>query len=464
MKVVEWKQHALSILPPYVALNPFRQIILQFWLSLPAAGKEEFTLKELEEDLRNKSEKVSVNPIAKRDYQRCLQVLPDLLKALVMAKLLMVNQKEVYRKGEHFSEFWYLIRHVLSVEKLVRWGIYHLVKRGETSFTSESLVEVVAYNDVKDIEENLSELVIFEDNEWKKVLERQNDIWLIKKTYPYTPASLLKPLLISDFHNKLMFIIDLLAQNSTEFATEDVLRLIKLKEQEEVERVLKKLGFKKHYDKWLMRHKNPDVLIEDLESPLRLPRGWVELYCVNLLDEASYSWTELKNIIKADPSTISRSLKRLKNKKFIVPIGEGKWGRRYYITNCDNCPFLTDKETCKKTIISEIESIMEKMKMPKLTIDLKRFSNHSLKRFRALLSQIQMDSIEKTDVKEFRQLCDLMLDQSLPQLLKDQKEAKYLYENFGPIKRVKELMEREYRSLPYLCSSAAKKTIRLLTQ
>jgi len=461
MKMAEWKQHAVCVLPPYIALKPFREIILYLWLHLSAAGKEEFNLKELEEALRNESES-SVNPIIRREYQRCLQVLQYLLKDLVMAELLMVNQKGVYRKGEHFSEFWYLISHVLSVEKLVKWGIYYLTKQGKTFFTSESLVEVIAYKDAKDIEKNLSELVIFEDNEWKKVLEKRNDRWVIKKTYPYVPASLLKPFLISDLRDRLLFSIQVLSQDRTEFATEDVLRFIQLKEQEEVERVLRKLGFKKHRNGWLIGYKNADIFVKDLESPLRLSKGWVEFYCLNILDRGSYSWTELAYMTKADPSTISRSLKRLKKEKLIVPSGEGKWGRRYYITSCDNCPFLTDKETCKSTLISEIESIVREMKMPKPTVDLKRYSNQSLKRFIDLLNQMKMDRTEKTDIQEFRQLCDSMFDQPLHRLLEDQKKAKSIYEKYGPVKVVEEMMEMEY-PLPYLYSSAAKKTIKLLT-
>jgi DNA-binding transcriptional ArsR family regulator len=460
--MAEWKHQVLRVLPPYIALKPFREIVIHLWLHLSAAKKEEFTIAELEEDFRNTVEKTS-NPIVKKEYERCLGVLPDLLKALVTAELLIVNQKGVYRKSESFTEFWYFISHVLSVEKLVKWGIYYLTKQGKTFFTSENLVEVIALGDTKDIEKDLSDLVIFEDGEWKKVLEKRNERWIIKKTYPYTPPSLLKPFLISDFHNKLLFSIQVLSQSGTEFVTEDVVKLIQLKEQEEVERVLRKLGFKKHRNEWLTGHKNVDVFIKDLESPLRLPRGWIEINCLNLLDRGSYSWTELVEITKADPSTLSRSLNRLKKAKVIVPKGEGKWGRRYYITNCDNCPFLTDKETCKSALISEIESMMREMKMPKPTVDLKHFSNQVLKRFIDLISEIKMDRTEKTDVQEFRQLIDLMFDSSLISLIEDQKKAKDIYEKHGTVKSVTELMEREY-PMPYLYSSAAKKAIRLLTQ
>mgnify|MGYP005835245703 CR=1 FL=1 len=460
--MAEWKQQVLRVLPPYIALKPFREITLHLWLHLSATGKEKFTLKELEEDFRNAAEK-SVNPIVKGEYERCLPALSDLLQALVKAGLLMVDQKGFHRKSEHFNEFWYFISHVLSVEKLVKWGIYYLTKQGKTFFTSESLVEVVAYEDAKDIEKDLSGLTIFEDNEWKKVLEKQHDRWVIKRTYPYTPASLSGPLLLCDFHNKLLFSIQVLSQDRIGFSTEDVLRLIRLKQQEEVERVLKKLGLKKYRTGWLIEQRNAEAFIKDLESPLRLPRGWVEFYCQNLLDKGSYSWTELLNITKADPSTLSRSLNRLKKEKSIVLKGEGKWGRHYYTTNCDNCPLLTDKETCKNTVISEIESIIKEMKMPKPTADLRRFSNQSLKKFVELLYQMKMDRTEKTDVQEFKELCDSMFDQFLLRMLEDQEKANDIYEKYGPVKDVEKLREKEY-PVPYLYSSAAKKTRRLLTQ
>jgi predicted transcriptional regulator len=444
-----------------MALKPLREIILHLWLHLAAVGKEEFTFKELEEDFRNAAEK-SVNPIVRGEYERCLPVLSDLLEVLVRAGLLVVDQKGVYKRSEHFNEFWYFISHILSVEKLVKWGIYYLTKQGKTFFTPENLVEVIAPEDVKNIEKGLSDLVIFEDGEWKRVLEKRNERWIIKKIYPYTSPSLLKPFLISDFHNKLLFSIQVLSQNRTEFVTEDVIKLIQLKEQEEVERVLRKLRFKKHRNEWLTGRKNVDAFIEDLESPLRLPRGWIEVNCLNLLDRGSYSWTELVEITKADPSTLSRSLNRLKKAKVIILKGEGKWGRRYYITNCDNCPFLTDKETCKSALISEIESMMREMKMPKPTVDLKHFSNQVLKRFIDLISEIKMDRTEKTDVQEFRQLIDAMFGPSLLLLLEDQEKAKVIYEKYG-VKYATELMEKEY-PMPYMYSSAAKKTTRLLTE
>src|SRR5208337_2746921 len=243
MKIAEWKQQVLCLLPPYMALKPFREIILHLWLHLAAAGKEEFTLKELEEDFIDAAEK-SGNPIVKGEYERCLPALSDLLEALVSAGLLIVDQEGIHRKSEHFNEFWYFISHVLSVEKLVKWGVYYSAKQGRTVFTSESLVEVIAYEDATIIEKNLSRLIIFEDNEWKRVLEKQHDRWIIKKTYPYTPASLLGPLLLCDLDDKLLFSIQVLSQDTKECSTEDVLRLIRLKQREEVERVLKKLDFK----------------------------------------------------------------------------------------------------------------------------------------------------------------------------------------------------------------------------
>jgi hypothetical protein len=184
MKFNEWKQHTLRILPPYVALKPFREILLHLWLHLPAVKKEQFTLKELQEDFESKSES-STNPIIKMEYHKCLQVLPYFLEKLVAAKLLVVDSKGIYQKSRNFAEFWYLISHVLSVEKLVKWGVYYLANRGKTFFTTENLVEILAPEDLRDIERNLSDLVIFENGEWKKVLEKQNDTWIIKKTYLY---------------------------------------------------------------------------------------------------------------------------------------------------------------------------------------------------------------------------------------------------------------------------------------
>ena len=98
-----------------------------------------------------------------------------------------------------------------------------------------------------------------------------------------------------------------------------------------------------------------DNVIENLEKPMRTPKGEIEDKCLELLDSGEFSSDQLSQILNADPSTLSRTLKRLKEERWIVgSTGFGENRRMYMITNCNNCPWDLEKQECRNESIQKI--------------------------------------------------------------------------------------------------------------
>lgn len=93
---------------------------------------------------------------------------------------------------------------------------------------------------------------------------------------------------------------------------------------------------------------------DEIEESSRRSPGEIEKEILELVDEGSFSATELSNILGIDEATISRSLSKLRKNEKIVLSSFGERGSRYFTTNCDNCPFGTTKAACRKDALSYI--------------------------------------------------------------------------------------------------------------
>ena len=89
------------------------------------------------------------------------------------------------------------------------------------------------------------------------------------------------------------------------------------------------------------------------ESSRRSP-GEIEKEILELIDEGSFSATEISDVLKIDEATISRTISKLRKNDKIVLSSFGDRGSRFYTTNCDNCPFGTTKAACRKDALSYI--------------------------------------------------------------------------------------------------------------
>lgn len=92
---------------------------------------------------------------------------------------------------------------------------------------------------------------------------------------------------------------------------------------------------------------------EIVELSRRSP-GEIEKEILELIDEGSFSATELSDTLRIDEATISRILSKLRKNEKIILSSFGNKGTRYYTTYCDNCPFGTTKTACRKDALSYI--------------------------------------------------------------------------------------------------------------
>lgn len=95
-------------------------------------------------------------------------------------------------------------------------------------------------------------------------------------------------------------------------------------------------------------------LVDEIEEASRRSPGKIEEDILELIDEGSFSNSELADILMIDEATISRTLSRLREKNKIVLSSFGNRGARYFTTNCDNCPFGTTKSACRKDALTYI--------------------------------------------------------------------------------------------------------------
>ena len=93
---------------------------------------------------------------------------------------------------------------------------------------------------------------------------------------------------------------------------------------------------------------------DEIEELTRHSPGEIEKEILEMIDEGSFSATELSDLLTIDEATISRTLSKLRKNEKIVLSSFGNKGARYYTTNCDNCPFGTTKAACRKEALSFI--------------------------------------------------------------------------------------------------------------
>ena len=444
-------------------LGAYRNILGHIHLSIPVRFKrEEFTLQELKDEITNLARTLEPGHVVIAETERCLEILPQVVQKLVDAGLL-VAKKGRYRKSKDFSGFWYVTRQAhLSVEKMTRWGVYYLLANGKRSFSIDDLLHILTSSEVE-VEDALAKLTVRTEKGWERVVEEHDEKWEIK----LAPGSLSKPSAISDIYDKLLFaILTFSESDKTEFITSEIFEIIRSLEREGIRRLLTKLHFKEHNGVWELPmdiQKSPELLIEKIELPLRLPRGYVENLCLSLLDRSSLSLTELTEITGVDKSTISRALKRLMDDERIVLTGKkGPRGELYLVTNCNNCPFGKDKRECRDDVIKTIKKTMKKLGLATPQVDWQRFSNHALMKLATELIQAKMEKIVKSDTKEYRELCSQVFKPLLSPMLETlEKRAVLMTDEHGWIDNVKiySSLDEKGKGLPFLYFLGVKQAV-----
>jgi len=123
-----------------------------------------------------------------------------------------------------------------------------------------------------------------------------------------------------------------------------------------------------HLDKKYIGHHLADAI----EEMYRRSPGELEEDVLKLIDDGSYSNTEISQLLSLDEGTVSRIMKKLRNKNKIIHSSFGDSGIRYHTTNCDNCPFGQTKTSCRREAIEYIVTTTEKIfevKIPPKKLD-----------------------------------------------------------------------------------------------
>jgi hypothetical protein len=120
-------------------------------------------------------------------------------------------------------------------------------------------------------------------------------------------------------------------------------------------------GFVAEFDDKILKinHEIDDKLVwhylgDEIQEESRRSPGDVEKEILQLIDEGSYSATEISDILKIDEATISRAFTKLRKNEKIILSSFGDRGSRFYTTNCENCPFGTTKAACRKDALAYI--------------------------------------------------------------------------------------------------------------
>ena len=160
----------------------------------------------------------------------------------------------------------------------------------------------------------------------------------------------------------------------TTITVKDVSDLLKEFKIKEIPKIIKKIlkheissGLVAEFDDKVLKinHEIDDKLVwhylgDEIGEVTRRSPGEIEKEILQLIDEGSYSATELSDFLLIDEATISRTLSKLRKSEKIILSSFGERGSRYYTTNCDNCPFGTTKAACRKEALAYIIDYFKK--------------------------------------------------------------------------------------------------------
>jgi hypothetical protein len=130
-------------------------------------------------------------------------------------------------------------------------------------------------------------------------------------------------------------------------------------------------------------------LVDVLELRSRASSQELEDDILKALDLFPHSNKDLAITLDIDESTTSRVLKRLNQQKYVHIVAPGDYGRQYWLTNCDNCPWGMDKMQCRtKSILTLKELFKERFKSELQDDEFEDLENQSLRHLVELFLKI----------------------------------------------------------------------------
>ena len=208
-----------------------------------------------------------------------------------------------------------------------------------------------------------------------------------------------------------------------------------------------------------INHKKDDEIVahylsDAIEEPSRRSPGELEEEILKLIDEGSYSNQEISQALIIDEGLVSRTLGKLRDQDKIVLSSFGQRGARYFTTNCDNCPFGTTKNSCRKEAISYIATTF----MEDFTLNLSANDFDSVETNQALLKikRIVMMARKEKNTKMERNIGE-SLEYLLSKAVDKYVEVEIPDENNPKIPEFTMTVQKDLAKLPMLYQLGLKK-------
>ena len=433
----------LATLPPRISFDCYRSVVAALVGHL--ATKQAVTLDELKHDGR-------VAP--------CGKFLEETVDALVDAGALQV-EGDCYLQSETLQKLWNLIRSP-RLDSIVLWGLYHLASSaGPGSFTVGELREVCT-NDRLLTEDDLDSATVAVPSgkvdpngvpqvKQVKPLKKVGNKWKAASLVIAPPR---QALLTSELDGKVKGAAAALRESGESLAFNEFLGRIQDLQEEEILRVLgrRKIvvqdGEVKLSDEDV---KHVSQLVAEVEGPLRLGKDVVLEMMIDLFDTGAYSFSELEQILREAlardvSSSVSRGLKRLRSDRLVALAYSGSYGRDFYTTNCDNCPFGIGNAKCREASIGEIVRWTQETQKPLGTGAFNGFSNQTLRTFASKLRLVRHQGRSRPEIGEYERLSQLVFQDTVKQFEQDSLKADKLRTKYG--KATLKLDEKDYPVFP----------------
>lgn len=440
VQVEDWKVKALRIIPPWLALGVYRDLLIEF----ARFESKSFSVKKIDRYLSGEES---------GNQQRLRRVLPTVAEILVKSGLLVKSKDQSLRRGDDFEDLLDFTEGVQSnIQKVVRWAVYYTISNDHDPFASETVAEILV-PPFSEISEMLDELMLWSDGKDVRLLQRHNGKWKITEGIRIPRTS---PSITADAYEKLVYAVCVIAKSRREqIDASEISAKVRSLDAENCERFFKRLKFVKQKDGWRLPQNNTaQMLIHKIESHTRLQIGRALEECIKLLDKRSLSATEIANVTGIDKSTISRTLRKLKEENQIVRSDEEEpLGEKYFTTNCHNCYFKKDVELCQKDAIKKINDALKSIYGATPKIDFREFSNQTLNRMKDDLTIMKTDKTSKNSVQELALGWRAVLEPEFAKIInrivtRFSKMASN--ENWPSIESVYEIIEEEKKDLPVM--------------
>jgi predicted transcriptional regulator len=438
--VEDWKVKALRIIPPWLALGVYRDLLLEF----ARFESKSFSVKKVERYLsREESD----------NQQRLMRVLPTAAETLVKSGLLVESKDQSLREGDDFRHLLDFTEGVQSnTQKVVRWAVYYTISNGHYPFTSETVAEILV-PPFTDTSKMLDELTLWSNGKDVRLLQRHNGKWKIKEGIRIPRTS---PSITADVCEKLVHAVCVIAKSKREqLDASEIFAEVRSLDAENCKRFFRRLKFVEQKDGWrLPESYTAQMLIHKIESRTRLQTGRALEECIKLLDKRSLSGTEIATITEIDKSTISKTLRKLDEENLIIRSDEEEpLGEKYYTTNCHNCYFKKDVKLCHKDAMKKINDILESLRGATRKTDFGEISNQTLNRIKDDLINMKTDKTSKNSIQELASAWHALLEPEFAKIINKivtrfSKMASS--KSWPPIESMYQIIKEENKDLPVM--------------